>query len=157
MLSHIDEKNHPQMVDVSEKKETHREALATGIVRLGTEILRELNGGEIQSKKGPVFATAIIAGTMAVKKCHELIPFCHPLQLEKIKIEITPEDDERLLISCTVACFGKTGVEMEALTGVHVAALTIHDMCKAMSPAIEVENIRLQKKTGGKQDYEAQK
>lgn len=155
MLSHVDEKNRPQMVDVSEKKETQREAQALGVVRLGEDIMQELQGGELQSKKGPVFATAIIAGTMAVKKCHELIPFCHPLQLEKIKIEITPLDKERLKISCVVGCFGKTGVEMEALTGVHVAALTIHDMCKAMSPAIEVESIRLLKKTGGKQNYEA--
>jgi cyclic pyranopterin phosphate synthase len=155
MLTHLDIDNRPQMVDVSDKKETEREATACGVVKLGEKIMQELTGGEIQSKKGPVFATAIIAGTMAVKKCHELIPFCHPIMLEKIKINIQPLDHERLEIKCTVGCKGKTGVEMEALTGVHVAALTIHDMCKAMSPAIAVENIHLQKKTGGKADYEA--
>lgn len=155
MLTHLDNENRPQMVDVSDKKETEREATAYGVVKLGDKIMQELSLGEIQSKKGPVFATAIIAGTMAVKKCHELIPFCHPIMIEKIKITVEPLDQERLEIKCTVGCRGKTGVEMEALTGVHVAALTIHDMCKAMSPAIVVENIHLLKKTGGKADYEA--
>ena len=96
MLTHLDNENRPQMVDVSEKKETHREAMASGVVKLGEKIMQELTGGEIQSKKGPVFATAIIAGTMAVKKCHELIPFCHPIMIEKIKITIEPLDQERL-------------------------------------------------------------
>ena len=155
MLSHVDEENRPQMVDVGQKKESQREATAYGIIKVGKAIMDELTLGEIQSKKGPVLSTAIIAGTMAVKKCHELIPFCHPLILEKIKINITPLDTERFEILCIVGCFGKTGVEMEALTGVHVAALTIHDMCKALSPAITVEDIHLLKKTGGKKDYEA--
>lgn len=153
MLTHIDQENQPQMVDVSHKDESKREAVASGIVNIGEAIMQELTHGEIQSKKGPVFATAIIAATMAVKKTSDLIPFCHPLMLEKIKIEITPMDKERLKILCAVSCSGKTGVEMEALTGVHAAALTIHDMCKAMSPDIRVEDISLQKKTGGKQDY----
>ncbi len=155
MLSHVDEENRPQMVDVGQKKESQREATAYGIVKVGKVIMDELTHGEIHSKKGPVLSTAIIAGTMAVKKCHELIPFCHPLILEKIKINITPLDAEKFEIFCTVGCFGKTGVEMEALTGVHVAALTIHDMCKALSPAIIVEDIHLLKKSGGKKDYEA--
>lgn len=155
MLTHLDKENRPQMVDVSGKIISQREATATGVIWLGDKIMSELQGGEIQVKKGPVFATAIIAGTMAVKKCHELIPFCHPLQLDKILIKIRPVDNERLEISCQVGCLAKTGVEMEALTGVHVAALTVHDMCKAMSPAITVENIRLIRKTGGKSDYEA--
>jgi len=155
MLSHVDEENRPQMVDVGQKRESQREATAYGIVRVGKAIMEELSHGEIHSKKGPVLSTAIIAGTMAVKKCHELIPFCHPLILEKIKININPLDTERFEIFCTVACSGKTGVEMEALTGVHIAALTIHDMCKALSPAITVEDIHLLKKTGGKKDYEA--
>src|SRR3990167_8861705 len=120
MLTHVDGENRPQMVDVSQKEVTQREAEARGVVILGRDIMRELQGGEIQVKKGPVFATAIIAGTMAVKKCHELIPFCHPLILEKIKIEIKPLDEERLEIICQVGCLAKTGVEMEALTGVHV-------------------------------------
>lgn len=155
MLTHLDKENRPQMVDVSEKSETVRVATASGVVKLGESIMKELAGGEIQSKKGPVFATAIIAGTMAVKKCHELIPFCHPIMLERINISVEVLDQESLEIKCTVGCRGKTGVEMEALTGVHIAALTIHDMCKALSPAIVVEKIHLLKKTGGKSDYEA--
>lgn len=153
MLTHISQDNRPQMVDVSDKTVTTREAIAGGTVWIGKEIMQELKSGDIQSKKGPVFTTAIIAATMAVKKAHELIPFCHPLMLEKINVEIKAFDDERLNIICQVSCTGKTGVEMEALTGVHVAALTIHDMCKAMSPEITVENIRLLKKTGGKKDF----
>lgn len=155
MLTHINENNQPQMVDVSDKNITSRLAVASGTVWVGEKIMQELQGGEIKTKKGPVFATAIIAATMAVKKTHELIPFCHPLILEKINVEINELDKERLQITCQVSCTGKTGVEMEALTGVHVAALTIHDMCKAMAPDIKVENIYLQKKTGGKSDYEA--
>jgi cyclic pyranopterin phosphate synthase len=154
MLTHIDEKNQPQMVDVSSKNETVRRASACGIVRIGKEIMNELTNGDIQTKKGPVFTTAIIAGTMAVKKCHELIPFCHQLNLEKIHITILPVNEDCLEIRCHVTYFGKTGVEMEALTGVHVAALTIHDMCKAMSQDITIEKIRVIKKTGGKKDYE---
>lgn len=154
MLTHVDEKNQPQMVDVSSKKETIREASASGIVRIGKEIMDELTNGDIQTKKGPVFTTAIVAGTMAVKKCHELIPFCHQLNLEKINLTIMPVNEDSLEIRCHVRCFAKTGVEMEALTGVHVAALTIHDMCKAMSQEITVEDIRVVKKTGGKRDYE---
>lgn len=154
MLTHIDKENRPQMVDVSDKIVTSREAVAAGIVRIGERIMQELLDGDIKTKKGPVFTTAIIAATMAVKKTHELIPFCHPLILEKINVEVKKLDSERLEVICTVSCTGKTGVEMEALTGVHVAALTIHDMCKAMSPEITVEDIRLLKKTGGKKDFE---
>ncbi len=153
MLTHIDDKNRPQMVDVSTKEVSRREAIALAVVKLGENIMKELESGEIKTKKGPVFATAIIAATMAVKKTHELIPFCHPLILDSIKLEILPIDSERLQITCLVTCTAKTGVEMEALTGVHVAALTIHDMCKAMSPEINVENICLLKKSGGKKDF----
>lgn len=153
MLTHINKDNRPQMVNVSDKEVTSREAVATGTVHIGEKIMQELVSGDIKTKKGPVFATAIIAATLGVKKTHELIPFCHPLILEKINVEITVLDSERLKITCQVACTGKTGVEMEALTGVHVAALTIHDMCKAMSPEIIVENICLLHKTGGKKDF----
>lgn len=153
MLTHINPDNKPQMVDVSDKSISTRVATAAGTVHVGEKIMQELLDGDIKTKKGPVFATAIIAGTMAVKKTHELIPFCHPLILEKINLEVTVLDHERLGITCTVACTAKTGVEMEALTGVHVAALTIHDMCKAMSPEIKVENIQLMQKTGGKKDF----
>lgn len=153
MLTHINKDNRPQMVDVSDKEVTTRVAVAGGTVWIGEKIMQELVSGDVKTKKGPVFATAIIAATMAVKKTHEFIPFCHPLIIEKINVEITPLDSARLEITCQVSCTGKTGVEMEALTGVHVAALTIHDMCKAMSPEITVENIRLLKKTGGKSDF----
>lgn len=153
MLTHINQDNRPQMVDVSDKNISTREATAIGTVWIGEKIMQELESGDIQTKKGPVFATAIIAATMAVKKTHELIPFCHPLFLEKINVEIAPLDAERLKVTCRVACTGKTGVEMEALTGVHIASLTIHDMCKAMSPEISVENIHLLSKTGGKKDF----
>lgn len=154
MLTHIDDQNRPQMVDVSRKGETYREAVATGIIHVGESIMSELKDGDIASKKGPVFATAIIAATMAVKKTHEFIPFCHPVMIENIKVNIAPLDQERLEVRCLVSCSGKTGVEMEALTGVHVAALTIHDMCKAMNPAIKAEEIFLLKKTGGKKEFE---
>lgn len=153
MLTHIDNENRPQMVNVAEKEVTFREAIATGTVLIGEKIMQELVHGDIKTKKGPVLSTAIVAATMAVKKTSELIPFCHPLILERINVEIHPIDAERLKVVCRVSCTGKTGVEMEALTGVHVAALTIHDMCKAMSPDILVENIRLIKKTGGKKDF----
>lgn len=154
MFTHVDQNNNPTMVNVSEKQVTYREATAYGVINLGESILKMLSGKEIVSKKGPVFATAIIAGTMAVKKTAELIPFCHPLNVEKIKIEINQIDAERVEVISTVGLHAKTGVEMEALTGVHVAMLTIHDMCKAINSAIAVEKIYLQKKTGGKKDFE---
>lgn len=151
-LSHIDEKNRPTMVDVSEKTATDREAHARAVVELPVEVVAALDGDEIATKKGPVFATAIIAGVMAAKKTHELIPFCHPLGLEKCKITIDVED-QRAIINCRCKVHHKTGVEMEALTGASVAALTIYDMCKAMSHDIVIGEIRLISKTGGKQDF----
>jgi len=151
-LSHIDEKNRPMMVDVSEKTATDREAHARAVVELPVEVVAALDGDEIATKKGPVFATAIIAGVMAAKKTHELIPFCHPLGLEKCKITIDVED-QRAIINCRCKVHHKTGVEMEALTGASVAALTIYDMCKAMSHDIVIGETRLISKTGGKQDF----
>lgn len=153
MLTHVDQNNNPSMVDVSDKNITKREAVARGYVNLGENILSHLVSGDITTKKGPVFSTAIIAATMAVKKTSDIIPFCHPINLENIKISISPIDQARVEILVTVACEGKTGVEMEALAGVHVAALTIHDMCKAMGQHITVENICLLKKTGGKTNF----
>jgi len=154
MFSHLDEnKKNPQMVNVSQKEISLRTALACGSMFLGKKIREELEKtSDFSSPKGPVFATAIIAGTMAVKKCHELIPFCHPLLLEDIKIVITPKEAEKIEITCFVQTQGKTGVEMEALTGVHIAALTIYDMCKAISTEMVVEQIFLKQKTGGKKD-----
>ena len=152
-LSHIDERNQPAMVDVSDKTATDREAHARTIVELPVAVADELDGDEITTKKGPVFATAVIAGVMAAKKTHELIPFCHPLGLENCKITIGI-DGRRAVIDCRCKVHHKTGVEMEALTGATVAALTVYDMCKAMSHDIVIGETRLVSKTGGKRDFQ---
>ena len=141
------------MVDVSDKSVTHREARARCIVHLPEEVLAAVEGDEIQSKKGPVFATAIIAGVMAAKKTHELIPFCHPLSLEKCDVSIDIEGGD-VVIECLCRVSHKTGVEMEALTGASVAALTVYDMCKALSHDIVIGETRLLAKSGGKADFE---
>ena len=153
MLTHVDQENNPTMVDVSGKKVTSRSATAYSFIKLPPVVLAAVSGTEIVGKKGPVIATARIAGTMAVKKTHELIPFCHPLPLDSIKFDIHLKSDGCELY-CTVKTTHKTGVEMEALTGVQVAALTIYDMCKALSQDMVIEGARLLKKTGGKKDYE---
>ena len=152
-LSHVDKQNRPQMVDVSDKAAGEREAVARCIVHLPDGVHRAIDGDEISSKKGPVFATAIIAGVMAAKKTHELIPFCHPLGLENCDVSIRI-DGRDAVIECRCKVHHKTGVEMEALTGASVAALTIYDMCKALSHDIVIGETRLLAKTGGKQDYE---
>jgi len=154
MFSHIDKNNQPTMVDVSDKAVTERHAHATARVRLPQQVLDAIDGDEIRTAKGPVFQTAIIAGTMAAKRTHELIPFCHPLGLESCKLEIVVADGEAL-IHCRVRVHHKTGVEMEALTGASVAALTIYDMCKALSHDMVIGEIRLESKSGGKSDYRA--
>lgn len=151
-LSHIDERNQPTMVDVSDKVATDREAHARTIIRLPPEVLAELDGDEIATRKGPVFATAVIAGVMAAKKTHELIPFCHPLGLENCKITINVSEDNAI-VDCRCKVHHKTGVEMEALTGATIAALTVYDMCKAMSHDIVIGETRLMAKTGGKRDF----
>lgn len=151
-LSHIDEDNRPNMVDVSKKAATQREAQARSVVHLPKAVLAALDGDEINSKKGPVFATAIIAGVMAAKKTHELIPFCHPLGLEVCDVSITMDGDQAV-IDCRCKVTHKTGVEMEALTGASVAALTIYDMCKALSHDIVIGETRLMMKSGGKEDF----
>ena len=151
-LSHVDAANRPTMVDVGDKSATDRSATARSIVNLPAEVLAALDGDEIASKKGPVFATAIIAGVMAAKKTHELIPFCHPLGLSGCKITIAVEGSQAV-VECRCRVQHKTGVEMEALTGASVAALTIYDMCKALSHDIVIGETRLLEKTGGKQDF----
>ena len=151
-LSHVDDDNRPAMVDVSGKRATERVAHARSRVLLPAPVLDALEGDEIQSKKGPVFATAIIAGVMAAKRTHELIPFCHPLGLEKCDLSIAVQD-LHAVVDCVCKVSHKTGVEMEALTGASVAALTIYDMCKALSHDIVIEDTRLITKTGGKQDF----
>ncbi len=156
-FSHVDEKNLPTMVDVSEKQPTERMARAVSIVFLGEDIISLLQGQEIYTKKGAVFQTAIIAGVMAVKKTAELIPFCHTLLIESCKIVIETNHQQEAVIECTVKVNAKTGVEMEALTGASVAALTIYDMCKAISSEMCIRETRLIEKTGGKKNYHFKK
>ena len=154
-LTHVDSNNRPRMVDVSGKDATRREAVAASVVRLPEAVVAAIDGDEIASHKGPVFATAIIAGVMAAKKTHELIPFCHPLGLEKCDVNIRIEDGDAI-VECRCVVHNRTGVEMEALTGASVAALTIYDMCKALSHDIVIAETRLLHKSGGKQDYSRQ-
>ncbi len=151
-LSHVDSDNRPTMVDVSDKRISEREACAQSIVSLPAEVLAQVNGDEISSKKGPVFATAIIAGVMAAKKTHELIPFCHPLGLDSCKVSIKIQDSSAV-IECRCKVTHKTGVEMEALTGASVAALTVYDMLKALSHDIVIRETRLLSKSGGKREF----
>jgi cyclic pyranopterin phosphate synthase len=152
-FSHVDSHSKPTMVDVSAKEPTARSAIAECFVNLGPEIMQSLTESGWSSKKGPILDTAIIAGTMGAKKTSELIPFCHPLNLKSVKIDIIPVDEARLRIEARVKVLDQTGVEMEALTAVSVAALTIYDMCKAASKNIVIEATRLVEKTGGKSDY----
>jgi len=152
MLSHVDESNQPTMVDVTAKAATLRTAHAQARVRLPEAVCRGLAGNELHTPKGPVFQTAIIAGTMAAKRTHELIPFCHPLGIEGCRITIAMEEPATAVIDCRVRVEHKTGVEMEALTGAAVAALTIYDMCKALSHDMVISEVRLIAKTGGKSD-----
>ena len=155
MFTHINDENQPAIVDVSDKAVTKRTAQARTLVRVPDSILKHFHDGDIQCKKGPVFQTAILAGIMAAKKTSDLIPLCHPIGLEDCKIHIELNDDNAIQIDCTTTVTHKTGVEMEALTGASVAALTIYDMCKGMSHDITIENTRLIGKTGGKSDYRA--
>lgn len=150
-FTHIDENNNPTMVDVSHKDITLRIATAQSLVYLPDSIAKKISeDGELNLKKGPVFSTAIIAGTMGVKKTSELIPFCHPLLIDGIKIIIKQQTKNIILIECEVKITGKTGVEMEALTGASICALTIYDMCKALSHEIEIQKTFLINKSGGK-------
>jgi len=141
------------MVDVTAKQVTHRTATARSIVFLPTAVLEHLTDGELQSKKGPVFQTAIIAGIMAAKKTGELIPLCHPLGLDNCNLAINLNKQQEVVIECTASITAKTGVEMEALVGASIAALTIYDMCKAMSHDIVIKETKLIEKTGGKRDF----
>lgn len=165
MLTHLDPSGRPQMVDVGAKAVTTRAAHARAEVLLPKELAVLIGLGpagvpELVVKKGPIFQTAIIAGTMAVKRTPDLIPLCHPLPLEDCKLEIAPQpagaDGSCVVrIDCRVRATAKTGVEMEALTGATVAALTVYDMGKAVSHSIEIRSVRLIEKTGGKSDYHA--
>ncbi|MEE9141868.1 MAG: cyclic pyranopterin monophosphate synthase MoaC [Gammaproteobacteria bacterium] len=154
MLTHVDPKNRPKMVDVGDKSVTHRTARARCSVRFPSDVAKQLRVSNFTSKKGPVFQTAIIAGVMAAKKTHELIPFCHPLMIEDCSIDIELDDNDEAVVECRVSVHDKTGVEMEALTGASIAALTIYDMCKALSHDIVISEIRLVEKRGGRSDFE---
>jgi cyclic pyranopterin phosphate synthase len=152
-FTHLDKNQRPQMVDVSDKKETHRTAKAKVEVFLGSEIISKINDGEIQGKKGAVFATAIIAGTMAVKQTDKMIPLCHSLPIQSVHFDVEILDEESVKIDCEVKTNAQTGVEMEALHGASIAALTVYDMCKAISHDIQIKNLCLMEKTGGKRDF----
>ena len=156
-LTHLDAANRPTMVDVGPKTATSREASAEAIVKLPPAVARELSRSGHRTKKGPVFDTAIVAGVMAAKRTHEIIPFCHPLALERCSVDIASQPGGTIRILCNVAVHHKTGVEMEALMGATAAALTIYDMCKALSHDIEIGPVKLMRKTGGKRDFQRTK
>lgn len=150
-FTHLDESGQPQMVDVGAKALTQRTAVAESRVFLPEIILQQFTGKELVTKKGAVFQTAVIAGIMGAKKTPELIPLCHTLLLDNCQVSIKLEGSEAV-VRCTVKTTGKTGVEMEALTGASVAALTIYDMCKAFSHDMVIRETRLISKSGGKND-----
>lgn len=150
MLTHLDEKLRPTMVNITEKKVSARFAVAEARVQLPPEMASQFREGEIHGKKGPVFQTAIIAGTMAAKRTHEFIPFCHQIPVESCKIAIECNEDLLVTIRARVETTFKTGVEMEALHAASVAALTIYDMCKAVSHRIVIRETKLLAKAGGK-------
>lgn len=147
MLTHLDENNQPKMVDVSLKNETLRIAKASGIIRMSEEAFRVIK--ENTAKKGPVLQTAVVAAIMGTKKTSELIPMCHPLLISSVKVDIK-ELKNAFKLFVTVKITGKTGVEMEALTGVSVGLLTIYDMVKAIDKAMVIDEIMLLNKSGGK-------
>jgi cyclic pyranopterin phosphate synthase len=154
-LTHIGANGMAEMVNIAGKEISIRTAKASGIIFLPAEIYQLIDHHEIVSAKGPVFNTAIIAGTMAVKNTASIIPFCHHILIEscKINFEFVPEKNQ-VIVTCEIITSGKTGAEMEALTGVSVACLTIYDMCKAISPLMEIKDIMLLHKSGGKHDFE---
>ena len=151
-LSHVDAGDRPAMVDVGDKQVTRRTARARADVRFPSAIAARLRDASMRVAKGAVIDTAIIAGTMAVKRTHELIPFCHPLPIDGCRFDVGWRGDDTLAIQCEVSAEYRTGVEMEALTGASIAALTVYDMCKALSHAIVIAEVGLVEKRGGKSD-----
>ncbi len=148
-LTHMDESGRPKMVDITEKPDTHRQAVARGLVRMQSATLELIKKG--QTAKGDVLSAAQLAGIMASKQTPNLIPLCHPILISNVRIEFNIDDKESTVeITAAVESTGKTGVEMEALTATAVTALTIYDMCKAVDRGMRIENIRLVKKSGGK-------
>jgi cyclic pyranopterin phosphate synthase len=154
-FSHLDSEQRPTMVDVGDKQPTERTAIAEARVRFPPTVTAALRESGLRSPKGPVFDTAIVAGVMGAKRTHELIPFCHPLGLESCRLTIEMEGD-CAVIRCMVSVHHKTGVEMEALTGASIAALTIYDMCKSLSHDIVIGDTRLIAKDGGKSSFAIQ-
>ncbi len=152
-FSHLDANDNPSMVDVGDKKVTKRSATARALVFLPKEVMQQLEGEDMQTKKGPVFQTAILAGIMGAKKTSDLIPLCHPLGLNKCTVDISVFDENHIQIDCTATVDGKTGVEMEALTGASIAALTVYDMCKAFTHDMRIVEVKLMSKKGGKRDF----
>jgi cyclic pyranopterin monophosphate synthase len=151
-LTHLDDQGHAHMVDVSAKDVTHREATARGRITMLPATLAMISEG--RAKKGDVLAAARIAGIMAAKKTHELIPLCHPLAISGVSVDFAPDNTAHAIeVSATVKVEGKTGVEMEALTAVSVACLTIYDMCKSADRAMRIGDIRLSQKSGGKSGH----
>ena len=156
MLTHLEAKNRPTMVDVGGKPVTNRTAHAVAVVSLPARLASRLKRGDIATAKGMIFQTAVLAGVMGAKKTSEIIPLCHPLPIEDCKVDIKPARGCReVTIHCRVRTHARTGVEMEALTGVAVAALTLYDMAKAVSQGLVIKEVRLLSKTGGKQAYRA--
>ncbi len=155
MLTHVGPSNRPTMVDVGNKAVTTRIARARAVVTFPENVL-DRQGDPLRTRKGPVIDTAIVAGVMAAKRTHQLIPFCHPIPLEDCSIEVDWNGAGELVIECSVRATHKTGVEMEALTGASAAALTVYDMCKSLSHGIRIRDVRLLAKSGGKADFEAE-
>ena len=151
-LTHLDNEGKVRMVNVSDKQISRRKAVAMARIYLPSVVWSKFSEGELNVSKGPVFSTAIIAGIMAAKKTGELIPLCHPLGLDAVNLVITTKGEEAF-VTCTAEIESKTGVEMEALTGASIAALTIYDMCKALSHDIVIREIKLIEKSGGKHDF----
>ncbi|MEM1383534.1 MAG: cyclic pyranopterin monophosphate synthase MoaC [Pseudomonadota bacterium] len=153
-FTHFDADGHARMVDVSDKPVTARIASAKGAIVMASETLSMILDGRAQ--KGDVLAVARLAGIMAAKRTPDLIPLCHPLALSKVEVDLTPAPPDRVDIAATVKLSGQTGVEMEALTAVSVAALTVYDMCKSVDRGMRIEEIRVTHKSGGKSGtYEA--
>jgi cyclic pyranopterin phosphate synthase len=152
-FSHLDARGKAKMVDVGDKSITKRTATARSVVVLPAEVLAQLVNGDIATKKGAVFQVAVIAGIMAAKRTGELIPLCHPIGMDNCDIQISLNNSREVIIDCTATVTAKTGVEMEALVGATISALTIYDMCKALSHDIVIKDTRLMAKTGGKRDF----
>ena len=152
-FTHLDKSSSPQMVDVGCKVSTERRALARTIIELPQEVAEALDCVGMRSSKGSIFDVAVIAGTQAAKKTADLIPLCHLIPLDSVNIKLCRKGARRIIVECRVKATHKTGVEMEALVGCSVAALTVYDMCKALSHEIVIEETQLIEKTGGKSDY----